>query len=326
MSGADASGTGRPAIVSLGSINADFQMRIDRRPEVSETLIARDFVRLGGGKAANVAFLARRLGHDAVLIGRVGDDDLAEQALRPLREAGINLGNVARVDGQDTAVSIITVPPDGRKGIVLAAGANHEWRPEEAEDVQGAVAAAPGGSVLVVDCEVPGFIAEAAMRCARQRGMRTLLDPSPADSVGDDLLACCDVIMPNPTEAETLTGMAVTGTAEASRAARALLERGVGAACVKLPGGGCVVADGELRCLVSVHEGDVVDTTGAGDAFAGAMAVALIEGRDLVAATVFATAAATHAVVGYGSQPSYPDRGDIERISAKVATSTIPDE
>jgi ribokinase len=316
-----ATGFDPPAILSLGSINADFQMRIDHRPEVSETLIARDFLRLGGGKAANVAYLARRLGRDAILLGRVGDDDLAEQALASLREVGVDLSQVARVEGADTAVSIVTVPPGGKKGIVLAPGANDAWKNGDIAHLDAVVEAAPDGSVVVIDCEVPGFVTQATARAARRRGLRVLLDPSPADRVSDELLSLADVVVPNPTEAETLTGIAVDGPEAARRAARALLDRGCNIACVKLSEGGCIVGQGDNFCHVAVEAVEVVDTTGAGDAFAGAMAVALSEGRDAVAAAIFAAAASTHAVTGYGSQPAYPLREDIVRISATVTSS-----
>lgn len=318
-----AAGGDLPLVLSLGSINADFQIRIDRRPEVSETLLARDFLRLGGGKAANVAFLARRLGCEAVLLGRVGDDDLADQALAPLAEAGVDLSHVARIKGADTAVSVITVPPDGKKGIVLAPGANEAWEDEDLASLEETIAAAPAGSILVIDCEVPHFVALAAAQSARRCGLRILLDPSPADRVTDALLSLTDVVVPNPAEAETLTGIAVDGPGSAARAGRALLDRGCKLVCAKLPDGGCVVAQGDEVCHITVETGEVVDTTGAGDAFAGAMAVALSEEQDAVAAAVFATAAATHAVTGYGSQPAYPAREDIERVSATTTVSTL---
>ena len=315
-----------PTILSLGSINADFQMRVDRWPEVSETLLAHDLVRLGGGKAANVAFLARRLDCDATLFGRVGDDDLAEQALAPLRAARVDLGHVVRTEDESTAISVITVPPDGKKGIILAAGANDAWLHDDIATVEAIVATAPPDSVLVEDCEVPDFIVWAATQAARRRDLRAVLDPSPADRVGDELLAASDVVVPNPAEAERLTGVAVEDPASATRAARALLDRGCRVACVKLPEGGCVVAEDTRRWHVSAAKVDVVDTTGAGDAFAGAMAVALAEGRETPAAAAFASAAAAHAVTGYGSQPAYPDRADIERMSGEIETSTLPDE
>ena len=311
-------------ILSLGSINADFQMRVERRPEVSETVLAHDFVRLGGGKAANVAFLARRLGCDARLFARVGQDDLADQALRPLRDAGVDLSGVTGVEGADTAVSIVSVPPDGKKGIVLAPGANAAWRAEDADEVAKAVTDAPGDNVLVLDCEVPTFVVEAAIRAAREHGIATVLDPSPADRVTDIILAHSDVVLPNPVEAESLSGIEVSDTETATRAGRAILARGARAACMKLSDGGCVIVEDGAPCRVlNPPHPEVVDTTGAGDAFAGALGVALAEGRILHEAAVLAAAAATHTVTGYGSQPAYPDRNDIERIAERVTVTSL---
>ena len=314
------SGTG-PTILALGSVNADFQVRVERRPDLSETLIGRDFLRTGGGKAANVAFLARRLGLDAVLLGHVGQDDLVEQALASLREAGVDLSRVVACKGQQTAVSMINVPPDGKKGIVLAPNANAAWTDDDVCPVEDAVAEAPDRSALVVDCEVPAFVAEAAVAAAATRELACVLDPSPADEVSDRLLASVDVVVPNPTEAETLTGIGVDDARSAALAARRLQSRGPSVVCAKLQGGGCIVAEAERLHEISGPSVEIVDTTGAGDAFAGAFAVALAEGREVVEAARWASAAATHAVTGYGSQPSYPTRADLDRMAARITAN-----
>ncbi|MEC4813287.1 MAG: PfkB family carbohydrate kinase [Scytonema sp. PMC 1069.18] len=138
-------------VISLGSVNADFQVRVDRRPNLNETLVAHDFVQLSGGKAANVAYLTRCLGVSATLIARVGSDTLKEQALQPLRDIGIDLQYVLAVEGKSTGVSMITVPPDGKKGIILAENANNNWSQEDVSVVRTAIESAPSGSVLVVD-------------------------------------------------------------------------------------------------------------------------------------------------------------------------------
>ena len=298
-------------IISLGSVNADFQVRIDRRPAESETLLGRDFVRLGGGKAANVALIARKLGRSVRLLARVGDDDLAEQALGPLRRAGIDLTGVGRVAGCGTGVAMIMVPPDGKKGIVLAPNANEAWTDRDLPDILRHIEAADAGAVLVLDCEIPRFVAEAAAAAARDRGLTRVLDPSPADRAGD-LLALVDVVTPNPAEAETLTGIRVTDAGSAARAAERILACGPSAVLAKLPDGGCVATDGRRIVRVEGPPGDVIDTTGAGDAFAGALAVALFEHCAILEAARYAVAAARLAVGGYGSQPAYPDRATLE--------------
>jgi ribokinase len=302
---------GAPMILALGSVNADFQVRVERRPELGETLLGRDFVQLGGGKAANVAFLARRLGVRAQLLARVGGDALAGRALGPLREIGVDLSRVTAVEGDVSGVSMIAVPPDGGKTIILAPNANQSWTRQDADETAAAVEAAPAGSVLAADYEVPGFVVERAVVAAARRRLTVVLDPSPADRVADDLLSRVDVITPNPSEAGKLTGIVIDGVGTAATAGRRLVERGVGAAAVKLPGGGCVLVQAEQITHVPPVPVEVTDTTGAGDAFAGALAVALLERRPLPEAACFAAAASQVAVAGYGSQPSYPSRAQL---------------
>ncbi|MFC4167620.1 ribokinase [Teichococcus aestuarii] len=309
----------RPILLSLGSVNADFQVRVPEAPDPGRTLPATDFTRLSGGKAANRAVLACRLGHPARLLARVGDDDLREQALAPLRRAGIDLGGVSVAEGVATAVSMIAVLPDGKKSIVLAGNANDSWRQEDGEAAAAAIAAAPAGSLLAVDCEIPPDVAARAIAAARGRGLAVVLDPSPADRVRDAMLAQATAVTPNPSEAEGLTGVRVDGPEAGAEAARRLAGRGVAIACVKLQDGGCVLwQDGRATHIPSVPV-EVVDSTGAGDAFAGALAVALLEGRPVLEAACFAVAASHLAVTAFGSQEAYPGRDRIEALLPRLA-------
>ncbi|TFY97535.1 ribokinase [Ramlibacter rhizophilus] len=294
-------------VLSVGSINADFQFRVERRPEISETLVGHDFVRLGGGKAANVALLAARLGRVARLFGHVGDDELAEQALAPLRSEGVDLAGVRRVPGQATGVAMITVPPDGAKGIVLSLNANDAvWNEADRETLSHAIAAAPAHSVLVADGEMDADGLQLALSKARAAGIRTVLDPSPAERIDDRALALADYVVPNPGEAGRLTDVEVEGVDSAIAAGRRLLARGAGAACMKLSDGGCVLVRGEGVTCIEPLGVEVVDTTGAGDAFAGGLAVGLARGETEADALRLAVAASQCAVTGYGSQPAYP--------------------
>ena len=304
-------------ILSLGSVNVDFQVRADRWPEPGETLLGQDFLMIGGGKGANVAFLARRLGVNARLLARVGEDALAEEALRPLREIGVDLGATKRVAQERTGIALIIVRPEGDKGIILSANANTAWEPTDAEGVATEIQDAPPGSVLVADLEVLVSIVQRALETARQQGLRTVLDPSPAGCLLPALYPAVDYLTPNPTEAEQLTGIPVRSAADAFRAGEVLLERGVGAALMKLGAGGCVVVSAGGRERLPAVPVRVVDQTGAGDAFAGALAVALLEGQQVNEAARFAVAAATLAVTRYGSQSSYPTRAELGRWIAQ---------
>jgi len=309
-------------ILSLGSINADFQMRTKRQPKVSETLLASDFAKLGGGKAANVAYLARRLGHHAQLFAHTGDDDLSEQAIAPLRETGVDLSGLKKIKNAHTGVTMITVPPDGKKSIVMAANANGFWCQDDALPVLQAIREADPGSVLVADCEIPVFIVEQAMRAARQRGITTILDPSPADRVTEAVLKQTDFIAPNSVETKALTDIECDDVPSAIDAGKVLLELGVRVACIKLADGGCVVVEDGCAFHIAPVPVEVVDTTGAGDAFTGALSVALLEGYPLHHAARFAVAASHLAVTAYGSQPAYPTREEIERMERRLETST----
>lgn len=303
-------------LVSLGSINMDFQVRVERWPQPSETLIGRDFLKIGGGKGANVAFIARRFGAEACLIGHVGDDALADEALAGVAAAGADL-QVARVPGAATGVAMIAVRPDGEKSIVLAPNANDVWRAEEAEHAAASLDRAPAGSVLVADLEVPRFVVEGAVQAARARDFVVVLDPSPAERAPRELFPLIDFITPNQSEASLLTGRRIESPADALEAGRLLLEWGVRVALVKLGTGACVVMSREEQFVVSGFRVEVVDKTGAGDAFAGALGVALLERMPLKQATEFAVATANLTVTRYGSQPAYPARHEVEALVSR---------
>lgn len=316
---------GSPAtgqVLCLGSINADFQMRVPRRPEVSETLVGHDYLRLGGGKAANVAFLCARLGVRAALFGHVGADDLAEQALAPLRRADIDLRGVRQVPGRDTGMALIAVPPDGHKGILLALNANDEpWSDQDWQHLEAALRQAPPHSVLVADAEMDRTALARSLREARRAGLRVVLDPSPADRVDAALLSLCHLVLPNPGEAQRLTGIECRNADAAARAARRLLEMGAGAGVVKLSDGGCVLAEPGRLLRVKPLGMEAVDTTGAGDAFAGGLAAGLARGGDTDAALRLAVAASQCAVTGYGSQPAYPDWQQASELAGRLEVS-----
>lgn len=305
-------------VISLGSVNADFQVRVDRRPDLSETLLAKDFLQLSGGKAANVAYLARKLGHPARLIAHVGTDHLAEQALKPLQEMGVDLQYVHQVEGEPTGVSMITVPPDGQKGIILAANANLAWKQEDGQIVREAIASAPTGSVLVVDYEVAPFIVEEAIATACEHNIPIILDPSPADRVDQSLWSKVTYLVPDAGEAGKLANLEIDSVDQAMQAARYFLQQGVKYPCVKLKDGGCVLVTHEQAIQVPPVPIEIVDATGAGDAFAGALAVAVLEGRSLRDAMTFATAASHVTVTRYGSQPAYPTRSEINDMFERL--------
>jgi ribokinase len=222
----------------------------------------------------------------------------------------------------ETGVSLIAVLPDGEKIILLAGNANGAWSEAAADAATAAVAEAPPGSVLVTDAEVPAEVVACCIEAARRRRLPVVLDPSPAGQVAKKLLVGVAAITPNPKEAEALTGIAVDGFDAAHQAAIILRTLGVPLACVKLGGGGCVAAwEGGVVGVPRVPV-PTVDSTGAGDAFAGALGVALLEGRPPREAACLAVATAGLAVTTWGSQPAYPSRADAERLMPGLLAAT----
>ncbi|ABE37142.1 pfkB carbohydrate kinase family protein [Paraburkholderia xenovorans LB400] len=307
-------------IVSIGSINLDLQMRVDHPVGSAETQRAHDFSRLAGGKAANVAYLARRFGHDAQLLGMVGDDRFADEAVAPLRDLGIDVSRVRTAAGQPTAVSMIFVPDNGKKTIVLASNANDAWQRADIDAALEAIDAAPAHSVLAVDCEMSVDACAAVLAAAQRRALCVVLDPAPPQRAQSGALRALwravHALTPNEEEAAALTGIEIADQAGAVRAARALHREGFELVCVKRSDGGCIAVSRDGVLAVQVKPVEALDTTGAGDAFTGALAVSLVERRAFADAVRLATAAANLTVMAWGSQTALPDRARADAFAA----------
>jgi ribokinase len=308
----------QPCVVSIGSINADLQVRSDGWPKQSETLLARDFLFASGGKGTNVAYLAAKLGLPAMLVGRVGDDSFANVALQAVEHLGVDLTHVRRMPGSATGVSMIVVRDDGDKTIVLAPNANSSWEQDAERDVCACIERVAEGSVVCVDLEIPADLALAALRAARARGLCTVLDPSPGDRAQREHFAHSTYVVPNPREAERITGVAVRSSDDAERVGRMLLERGAEYACMKLPNGGAVLVSKRACESIAAPKVRVVDKTGAGDGFAAGLCAGLCQGLAARDAVRQAVAAASCAVTRYGSQAAYPTRAELDAMLAEV--------
>jgi ribokinase len=299
-------------IISLGSINKDIQVRANRWPEPGETLLVKDLLTTGGGKAANRAYFIAKLGAPSVLLGRVGDDSEAGEALRSLEEAGVNLEHVKRLPGQRTGLAMVVVRPDGDKTILLAANANENWESEGSERAEQVLLEAPEGSVLVLDLEAPAAVVKRALEAAKERGFTVIMDPSPTGNLLDKYWTLTDFIAPNLSEAESLVGFEIKNKEDGFRACEAMLKKGVRHAIVKMGSKGYLMMTNEHREHFPAPDVQMVDTTGAGDAFAGAFAFAIWEGQEAKNAFHFAAVASSLAVEAYGSQPAYPDKKTIK--------------
>lgn len=309
----------RPRICVVGSSNIDLTFRTPRLPRPGETLAGKAFSLGFGGKGANQAVMAARLGARVTMIGKVGCDVFGEQILRNYREQDVDTTHVLPDDQHATGVASIVVDDGAHNCILVVAGANQGLTPGNVRDAAGAITSA---QVLLCQLEVPLDSTLEAFRLARAAGVRTILNPAPAMRLPDELLNLTDVCVPNETESEWLTGATVTTLADAETIARVWLTHGPKTLILTLGERGVLVVDdrsAEHFPAVAVH---AVDPTGAGDAFIGSLAVFLAEGRPLREAVLRANAVAALSVTRPGAQSAFPSRDEVaEFITGVLSTA-----
>jgi ribokinase len=306
-------------VVILGIFVADTAYRAERMPKMGETILGRTFVLGPGVKGSNqsvaAAMAQRGTGGLTHFITRLGRDDFAQIARSTWAAAGVQPEVTEDPDSYTGAAFIFLEEATGNNAIIVAPGAAGRVSVADVEAKRGLI---EGASVFVTQLEQPIPAALHGLAIARAAGVTTILNPAPAAPISDAMLALCDFVTPNESEAEALTGMAVTSLAEAERAADALLAKGVGACVITLGGNGALYRDRTRSVHVPViSAGPVVETTGAGDAFNGGFAVALSEGRDVVEAVRFGCATAGISVTRPGTAPAMPDRAEIEALLAR---------
>jgi ribokinase len=289
-------------IVVFGSLNVDFVTRVARLPGEGETVAGGDYAVLPGGKGANQALAARRAGAAVALVGAVGDDAFAPLALAELRKADVDLTRVRRV-ASPTGAAFVAVDPSGRNQIVVASGANAHARAADLEAVD-----APAG-ILLVQRETPAAEVAAALRWARKRGLRTIVNAAPSAGFAAELLELTDYLIVN---AHEIADVAKSREAAPEAAARALARARATTIVLTLGADGALLAHGAAVARAEALPVRVADTTGAGDAFCGAFAAALDRGDAPEAALAFACAAGSLACETPGAQAGLPTRASIE--------------
>ena len=301
-------------IVILGIFVADTAYRADRQPKLGETVLGLSFVLGPGGKGSNQSVAAAMAGGDVHFITRLGDDAFADIARATWARAGVTPQVTVDPDSYTGAAYIFIENATGNNAIIVSPGAAGRV---SVADVDAKAALIASASMFVTQLEQPIPAAKRGLELARAAGVATILNPAPAATLGNDILALCDYITPNETEAETLTGLPVTTVDQARAAADALLARGVGAVVITLGDKGALYHDARRSVHVPViSAGPVVETTGAGDAFNGGFAVALSEGRDVIDAVRFGCATAGISVTRPGTAPSMPTRAEIDALLA----------
>ena len=306
-----------PRIVVVGSINMDLVARVPRLPRPGETVHGSEFRQVPGGKGANQAVAAARLGADVTLIGRVGDDAFGQQLLTSLRQHGVRTEAVQTTANCPSGLALIGVEDSGQNAITVIGGANQRLT---TDDVQANEAAMATADALLVQLEVPLETVVAALAVARRYGVLTILDPAPAPR-----WTCQPSCIPWMCSAQTrprrrrLPGWPVTSVAAAIAVACKLHERGARQVVVKLGNQGALAGkSGGEFIQIPAPQVRVVDTTAAGDAFTAALAVALVEGRSLAEATRYACAAGSLATTRRGAQDAMPSREEVVAELARV--------
>jgi ribokinase len=298
-------------IVVVGSSNTDMVVQVRHLPAPGETVLGGAFVMAAGGKGANQAVAAARLGAQVTFVARVGQDVFGERALAGFEREGISTQHIIADPEAASGVALITVDSAGENSITVAPGANARLSPE---DVEGARAAIKDADVLLLQLEVPLETVQTAAELAHQAGVRVILNPAPAPAspLPPTLLAYVDVLTPNEKEASDLVG----ASESPEKAARGLLQHGVGAVVITLGARGALIAVPQDEQHVAGFAVEAVDTTAAGDAFNGGLAVALAEGQPLAEAVRFANACGALATTRLGAQPSLPTEDEVAALLA----------
>jgi len=299
-------------VVVLGVFVADTSYRADRAPRMGETIMGNSFALGPGGKGSNQAVAAARVGGKVHFITRLGRDPFADMALATWQHAGVIPEITQHDDSYTGAAYIFVEEATGDNAIIVCPGVAGTISTDDI-DAHGPLIA--GASVFMTQLEQPMAAAHHGLDLARKGGAVTILNPAPAAELPDGMLALCDYVTPNESEAEGLTGIAVTSVAEATQAAEALLAKGVGAAIITLGENGALFHDGSNPVHVpAFNAGPVVETTGAGDAFNGGFAAGLARGMTPLEAVRFGSATAAISVTRPGTAPSMPDLDEVEAL------------
>ena len=302
-----------PYIVVLGGINIDLVTMTPRFPEAGETVVGTGFLTYPGGKGANKAVTAARMGGRVKMIGRVGGDAFGGQLVESLTGTRVDVSGVLVDDAVTSGVAVINIDGRAQNRIIQVHGANARCDITEAQRVGKAIS---GASALMLQLEVPVEVSLSAAQQAADSGVLIIMDPGPVRSMPDEMYQLCDYLTPNETEAQALVGFPVTGPNSASKAAAALMERGVDHVVIKLGALGAYYATTGIERFLSAPKVEAMDSVAAGDAFNGALAAMLAEGQPTDEALKWAMASGALAVTHHGAQDAMPHRQQVEKLLA----------
>lgn len=303
-----------PKVVVLGNINQDFVMTAERMPRPGETLLGDNLRFVAGGKGANQAVTAARLGAETTLIGRVGNDAFGPLLLENLRREGVETRYIGTDDEAATGAAFIALSPEGENSIISVPGANMRCLPRHVDAVRHVIRSA---DICLAQFAVPLESVEMLISIAAEEDIPVLVDPTPPRDRLPANFFSATCTTPNETEAEWVFGQAVSDLSTAKQAACGMYEQGIAVAVVKLGAKGCVVCDADGPRHIAGYPQKPVDTTGAGDAFAAGLGVGLAEGMPVNEAIFLANACGALACTRFGAQPSLPRREETDRFLAE---------
>jgi len=295
-------------ILVAGSSNTDMVIKTNNFPAPGETILGGRFLMNAGGKGANQAVAAARLGGFVTFVGKIGDDIFGRQAVQQLKDEGINVDFVAVDPENPSGVALITVDSKGENSIVVAPGSNGTL---SSADFDKAIAELEDSEFVLMQLEIPIPTVEHIARLAVQKHKKVVLNPAPAAKLSDELLKNLYIITPNETEAELLTGIKVTDEQSALKAATQLHKKGVEVVIITMGSAGAFLLSNGKYEIISAPKVEAIDTTAAGDTFNGALVVALSEGKTIEESIAFANKAAAISVTRIGAQSSVPYRKEI---------------
>lgn len=299
-------------ILVIGSLNMDFVIEVNKMPLPGETILGKNFTLIPGGKGANQAYAIGKLGANVSMLGVVGNDEYGKKLLENLNSVNVNTNNIIKLEDIHTGCAFINVDKNGENSIVVVSGANGKITKETIDNNINLIEKA---DIIVMQLEIPLEVVEYASKLAKQKGKLVILDPAPArPNLSEELLSNIDIIKPNETEIQILSGMEAKTNEEIIRAARSLIEKGVDTVIVTLGDKGSILVTKELEKSFDSFNVEVVDTTAAGDSFTAALAKSLLEGKNIEEAIKFGHLVSSIVVTKKGAQTSIPTQMEIERF------------
>jgi len=301
----------KPKIIVVGSSNIDLVVKSQRIPATGETILGGDFIMTPGGKGANQAVAAAKLGAEVFFICKLGCDIFGEQSLKSLKKEGVNLKYVTKTSDAASGVALIAVDNNGNNAIVVAPGANQMLLPQDIKHAESDIASA---GAVVAQLEVPLETVVFAAKLTKKFNVPFILDPAPARKLPAELLKLTDIIKPNETEAAILTGIKITSEKTARDAAASLLQKGVKTVILTMGSKGFLLAGPGFGKFIPAIKVEVVDSTAAGDAFTGALAFCIAQRRPILDTALFANHVAALSVTKMGAQSSMPALNAVKKF------------